>query len=115
MLKKLHNVLFANNGILFFDELFGKVTFYANKMDIPCVDLDKIYLDDVNFDEDYCKAIIRIRVLAWRNKFEKHKAFEKNPSKELMPVVWHPIIWDAIKLTRRWKKEIGPIFIDKVG
>ena len=88
----------------FLMKFFGKVTFFANKMDIPCADLDKIYLDDVNFDEDYSKPIICIRVLAWRNKFEKHKAYEKDPSKELMPVVWHPIIWDRINAYQKMKK-----------
>ena len=79
-------------GYTFFDENFGNVTFFANKMGILCVDLDKIYLDDVNFDEDDSKTIIHIRLLAWRNKFEKRKANEKDLSKELMPAAWHPTI-----------------------
>ena len=79
-------------GYTFFDENFGNVTLFANKMGILCVDLDKIYLDDVNFDEDDSKTIIHIRLLAWRNKFEKRKANEKDLSKELMPAAWHPTI-----------------------
>ena len=79
-------------GYTFFDENFGNVTFFANKMGILCVDLDKIYLDDVNFDEDDSKTIIHIRLLAWHNKFEKRKANEKDLSKELMPAAWHPTI-----------------------
>ena len=34
--------------------------------------------------------MIHVRLLALRNKFEKHKAFKKDLSKELMPVAWHP-------------------------
>ena len=53
MLEKFHDSLLANNDILFFDEDFSKVTFYADKMGIPIVDLDKISLDDdTNFYED---------------------------------------------------------------
>ena len=40
------------DNILFFDEYFSKITFFANKMGILSVDLDKINLDDDNnFDE----------------------------------------------------------------
>ena len=37
-----------------------------------------IHLDDVNFDEDDPEATIHIRLLAWRNKFEKDKSFKKD-------------------------------------
>ena len=81
-LKKLHDSLLANDNILFFDEDFSKVTFYANEMGIFGLDLDKINLnDDNNFYEDDPDTIIYLRCLALCNKFEKRK--------ELMPVAWH--------------------------
>ena len=50
--KKLHNALFTDDDILFFDEDSGNVRFSSDEMDIPSVDLININLDDVNFDED---------------------------------------------------------------
>ena len=48
MLEKFHEALLANDSILFFDEHFSKVTFFANEMGIFIVDRDKICLDDDN-------------------------------------------------------------------
>ena len=79
MLKKFHNVLLANDKILFFNEDFNKVTFIAHQRYILAVDLDKINLDgDNNFDKDDPDTIIHVRNLAWRGKFEIHKVFKKN-------------------------------------
>ena len=64
MLKKLDDALIANDDMSFFDKNFGNVTFLANKMGILCVDLDKIYLDDVSFDKVDTETIIHIRLLA---------------------------------------------------
>ena len=49
--KKLHDALFANDLILFFHEAFGKVKSFSGKIGFLSVDLDKINLDDVNFDK----------------------------------------------------------------
>ena len=38
MLRKLHEDLFANDDIHFFDENFGKVQFFSSEMGIFCVD-----------------------------------------------------------------------------
>ena len=60
-------------------------------MSILVVDLDKFNLDDDNnFYEDNPETIIHVKLLAWHNKFEKHKALKKDKSKELMPLVWYP-------------------------
>ena len=48
MLENFHNALLANDDILFYDEDFSKVIFFANKMSILGVDFDKINLDDDN-------------------------------------------------------------------
>ena len=48
MFEHFHNALLANDDILFYDEDFSKVTFFANKMGILGVDFDKINLDDDN-------------------------------------------------------------------
>ena len=45
----------------------------------------------------------------WHIKFEKRKEPEKDLSKELMPVVWHPNRWwDSYISDDEKKKEINP-------
>ena len=66
-------------------------------MGVLSVDLDKINLDNVNFDEDDPETIRHVRyvrLIAWHNIFKQCKPFKKEISKELMPVAWNP--------TRRW-------------
>ena len=60
-----------------FDENSDNVTFSSNKMGILSVDPNNINIDDVSFDPE---TIIRVRLLAWCNKFEKRKAFKKEIS-----------------------------------
>ena len=62
-------------------------------MGILSVDLNNINLDDVNFDRDDLEIIIHVRLLAWHNRLQQHKAFKKEFPKELMPVVRHPTRW----------------------
>ena len=38
-------------------------------MGMLCVDLDKINLHDINFDEDDPETIIHVRLMTWRNSF----------------------------------------------
>ena len=74
--------------------LVVKLHNFANEMDILCVGLDKINLDDVNnFDENDPEIIIHLRFLALSNKFEKRKALKKDINIELTPVAWYPTIW----------------------
>ena len=75
------------------------------------VDLDKISLDDDNI---FMKMIL---ILLFMSDFllgvidlEKRKAF-----KELMPVASHPTRWWNSRMSEDEKKEVDPIFIDKVG
>ena len=78
MLEKFHDALLANDDILFFDAEFSKVTFFAIEMGILGVDLDKTNIDDDNnFDENDPETIIHVRLLAWRNKFEKRTAYKR--------------------------------------
>ena len=93
MLQKPHDALFANDDIFFFLEHLGNITIFVNKMRIFCADLDKIYLDDVDFDEYDPETIVHIRLLASLNKLKKRKAFTKNITKELMSVAWHRTRW----------------------
>ena len=37
------------------------------------IDLNDINLDDTSYEEDDLDTIILIRLLAWHNKFQKHK------------------------------------------
>ena len=81
ILEKLRGALFANDDIPFFGEDFSSVTFFANGIGTLSVDLDKIYLDDVKFCENYRETVISVRLFAWRNKFEQRKTFKKHISK----------------------------------
>ena len=75
-------------------------------MGILGVDLDKInFEEDNNFHKDDPDIIIYVKLLAWRNKFEKHKAIKKDLSKELMPVAWHPTRWWDWYLSEDEKKK----------
>ena len=71
MIKKLYTALYADHGLLFFDEDSGNITFCCNEMGILTVNLNNINLDN-NFDEDDPDTIILIRLLAWHSKFKKH-------------------------------------------
>ena len=64
MIKKLHNALFSEGDILFFDEDFGNVIFSSDEMGIFSVDLNNTNLDAVNFYEDDTESIIHVRLMA---------------------------------------------------
>ena len=78
MIENFHDALNTNGDILFFDKDFSKAVFFADQMGILSVDLDKTNLDDYyNFADDDPETVIRVRFLAWRDKFEKRKALKK--------------------------------------
>ena len=79
-------------------------------MGILNIDLNNINLDDTSYDEHNPDTIIRIRLLAWHIKSEKHKALKK----ELMPVAWHPERRYNFCMSKDEKKEIDPIFIEEL-
>ena len=60
-LKKLYTALYAGDGLLFFDEDSGDVTFCYNEVGIRSVNLNNNKLDN-NFDEDDTDIIILIRI-----------------------------------------------------
>ena len=72
-------------------EDYDNVTFFGSAMGIFSADLDKINLDDVNFDESDSETIIHVRLLAWCNKFEKRKTYKTDLSNELMPLGRHQV------------------------
>ena len=82
----------AADGLLFFDEDSGDVTFCCNELDILRVNLNNINLVN-DFDEDDSDNIIQIRLLAWHSNFKKHKALKKSISEELMPIAWNAKRW----------------------
>ena len=71
MIKKLLTALYANDNILYFIEDTGDVVFSCNGMRILSIDLKNIKLVNTNYNEDYPKTIIHVRLLAWYSKFEK--------------------------------------------
>ena len=72
MINNLYTAQYADDGLLFFDEGSGDVTFCCNEMGILSVNLNNI-----NFDEDDTDTLILIRLLAWHSIFKKCKAFKK--------------------------------------
>ena len=51
MIKKLYTALYADEGLLFFDEDSGNVTFCCGEMNILSVNLNNINLDDTNYPD----------------------------------------------------------------
>ena len=70
MIKNLDTALYADDGLLFFNEHFGDVKFCCDKMSILGVNLNNTNLDN-NFDEDNPDTIILIRLLDWHSKVKK--------------------------------------------
>ena len=99
----------------FFDENFSKVIFVTSQMGILGVDIwCKINVDDDNnFYTDDPDTAIYVRLLAWRNKFQKRKALKKKIDEELVSVAWHPTRWRNWCLPEDLTKEIESIFTDK--
>ena len=59
-------------------------------------------------------SLVRTAFLSWHTKFEKLKALKKELNEELMPAAWHPNRWWEWCVTEDEKKEIHPIFIEKL-
>ena len=97
MIKKLFTALYADDGLLFFDEDSGSVRFCCDELCIVSVSLNNIYLNN-NFDEDDPDTIIFVRLLAWRE--------------ELLAIAWHPKRWWSFCMSEDEKKEIEPIFTE---
>ena len=96
--------MYANDGLLFFPEDSGDVTFCCNEIGILSVNLNNISLDN-NFDEDDPDTII-LGLVNLRNA--KHLKI----SEELMPIAWHPRRWWNVCNSEDEKKEIEPIFTE---
>ena len=111
MIKKLYTALYDDDGLLFFDEYSGNVTFCCNKTIILSVNLNNINLDN-NFDQGDLDTIILIRLLTWHSKFRKRKALKKKIGEELMSRAWHSSRWWNFCMSGDEKKEIEPIFTD---
>ena len=63
MIKKLFTALYADENILYFNEVSGNDAFNCNKTGFLNIDPNNINLDN-NFDEDDPDTIILIRLLA---------------------------------------------------
>ena len=114
MIKKLFTALYTNDNILYFNEDSGDSVSSCNEMGILIIDLNKINLDHINYDEDDPENIIHIRLLAYHIKFKKHKALKKELNEELMLIAWHPRRWRSFSMVEDEEKEIEPIFTDSV-
>ena len=78
MIKKLSTALYADDGLLFFDEDSGSnVTFCCNEMGILSVNLNNINLDDTKYEEDDPDTIILVRLGILNLKNAKHLKKDK--------------------------------------
>ena len=113
MIKKLFTALYADENTFYFNEDSSNVTFCCNDIGIFSVNLNNFNLDDTNYEEDDSDTVILIRLLAWHIKFKKQKVL-KNISEELIIIAWHPKGRWKICVSEDEKKEIDPIFIEKL-
>ena len=60
MIKKILTDLYADENIFSFNEDSGNTIFSDNEMSILSIDLNKINLNDTNYDEDDSETIIHI-------------------------------------------------------
>ena len=81
-------------------------------MGILYIDLNKINLDDNNYDKVNPDTIIHVRHLAWYIKFAKHKALKKKLNEELMSIAWHPKRWLNFCMSEDEKKGTELIFAE---
>ena len=70
MIKRLFTDLYADENVLYFNEISGNVVFICNGMSILNVDFNNINLDNT-----------------------KRKELKKELNEELMPIAWHPKKW----------------------
>ena len=56
--------------MIFIDKGSDSVTYFGGEIAVLSVDLDKINLDDVNFNEDDPEAIIHARCMTSYDKFK---------------------------------------------
>ena len=62
-------------------------------MGLNTIDLNNINLNDNNVDENDPETIIHVILMAWCSKHKQHEACQKEISRELMPVAYHPTRW----------------------
>ena len=67
--------------MIFIDKGSDSVTYFGGEIAVLSVDLDKINLDDVNFNEDDPQAIIHARCMTCYDKFKHWKPCKKNVRK----------------------------------
>ena len=89
----LFTAFYADEIVLYFNEISGIVIFICNGMGILSIDLNHISLDNTDYGEDHPDTSIYVRLLAQHIKFEKHKALKKVLNEELMPIARHPKNW----------------------
>ena len=65
MIKKFDDDLFSNDDIIFVNEDPNNVALFTDEIGFVGVDLNKMNLDDVNFDENDPETITPARCMAW--------------------------------------------------
>ena len=111
MIKKLYTALYEDENIIYFNEDFGNIVFFCDKMGILNIDLNNINLDN-NFDEYDPDAIVFIRIFALHIKFEKHKALKK-PKWRINVNSVASYKMAQFRMSKDEQKKIEPIFTKK--
>ena len=76
------------------------------------IDLNNIYLNDGNFDENGPGTIIHVRLMSCCDRCKHRKACKKEISKEVMAVARHPARWPDLRMSKD-KKRNKTFLIDK--
>ena len=63
MLKDLHNAVFFNGNIVFFNADSDNVTFFGDDMDHVTVDLNNVRPDDDNFHDYDPETVTQVRLM----------------------------------------------------
>ena len=72
----LHSLMLKQT---FLDDInYDIVTFFSDGMGPVTIDLDNIYFDDGNFDDDdHPETIVLIRLIAWCSRYKQRQTCKK--------------------------------------
>ena len=78
MIEKLDNSIFYNDDIIFGDKESDIVTFFSNNVNLSCISLDNVNLDDDNLENCDPKTINHVRLMSRYNSYTQHETCKKS-------------------------------------
>ena len=77
MIETIDNTVFSKDDVLFDDIASDIVTFFSNDIDPNSINLNKISLDDDNFEDCDPKTMNYVRLMAWYDRYKSFKTRKK--------------------------------------